>query len=527
MGAVSRVGIGGSFTCVQTLTPVRRDMGPQLIGPRRCTRGPDVTSGQARLGRGRRRRVHRHHRAGQLADHRVRRRQRGVRPHGAGRRLRRGRRLHGAGHRSGPAGQVVGLRRHRRGRRALGGLRVHDAHRRGVGHRLPRERVPGLRRLHAAPGEELARGGGGVERGGPGLRLDPVPLDRLRELRLPRRPDRRQDVGHARLPASAGALAQPLADPGPGGRPRLRTIRTAGVSRREGETYPGVTGGLRMRRRTIVIALAALAVGGSALAPALASAPVVDPTVPAGREVEPVVLTGASFPQWAAPAEVTAKVPSVAGASCTSGDNTCTHNQYENPEVATGDKLGHGADVTKLLGYRWNAQHKQFEQIPFQVDEMATRYISNNASTFSVYSQTDQHPTPVFDEERFRWTKSSASDPCKAAPDGPPTTPDPVPGLDTNDEFAFMASDAGPEAPTGTALPAGIANAAKVTLNDPLAPGKASYVYVMLAGGSANAPAPAFNAQNGYVRYLADSDSDTFLHSQSAYGSYGNAAKGP
>src|SRR5437016_8137476 len=136
-----------------------------------------------------------------------------------------------------------------------------------------------------------------------------------------------------------------------------------------------------MRRRTVVVTLAALAVAASALAPALASVPTADPTVPAGRDVEPVVLTGASFPQWAAPAEVTAKAPSVAGANCTGGGNTCSHNQYESPEVATGDKLGHGVDVNKLLGYRWNEHSHKFVQIPFQVDELATRYISNNAST--------------------------------------------------------------------------------------------------------------------------------------------------
>src|SRR4051812_26673196 len=105
-----------------------------------------------------------------------------------------------------------------------------------------------------------------------------------------------------------------------------------------------------MRRRTFVASLAVLAIGATTMAPALAAdSPQIpgaaDPTVPAAREAEAVVLTGASFPRWAAPAELTAKVPSVAGASCTSGDNSCTHNQYETPEVATGDKLGHGADV--------------------------------------------------------------------------------------------------------------------------------------------------------------------------------------
>src|SRR5947209_266912 len=136
-----------------------------------------------------------------------------------------------------------------------------------------------------------------------------------------------------------------------------------------------------MRRRTVVVMLAALAVGASALAPALASTPVADPTVPAGRDVEPVVLTGASFPQWAAPAEVTAKAPSVAGGSCTSSNNTYTPGGYEEPEAATGNQLGAGADVHKPPGYRWTGH--QFVQIPFQLDELATRYISNNASTFS------------------------------------------------------------------------------------------------------------------------------------------------
>src|SRR4051812_44834499 len=224
-----------------------------------------------------------------------------------------------------------------------------------------------------------------------------------------------------------------------------------------------------MRRRTFVASLAVLTIGATAMVPALAAdsmkiAGAPDPTVPAARDAEPVVLTGASFPQWAAPAELTAKVPSVNGAACTSGDNKCTHNQYEKPEVATGDALGHGADVHRLLGYRWNEQRRKFEQIPFQIDEMATRYISNNASTFSFYSQTDQHPTYVFDQERFRWTKSDPTNPCKAVAEGPASTPDPVPGLDTNDEVAFMASDAGPEAPSGTPLPNGVAGASKVAL---------------------------------------------------------------
>src|SRR5437763_7127162 len=156
-------------------------------------------------------------------------------------------------------------------------------------------------------------------------------------------------------------------------------------------------------RRALVSILAVLGLGGIAV-PALAATPgLPDPTVPAARDAEPVVLTGASFPSWTAPAEVTAKVPSLGGDRCEAanqgapppiGDQTqCTHNTYEQPEVATGDTLGHGVDVHKLLGYRWNEHANKFVQIPFQVDELATRYISNNASGFAFYSDTDQHPT--------------------------------------------------------------------------------------------------------------------------------------
>jgi hypothetical protein len=273
---------------------------------------------------------------------------------------------------------------------------------------------------------------------------------------------------------------------------------------------------------TVFTAVPLLMAGAPAV---LAGAPgLPDLTVPAARDTEPVVMTGASFPQWSAPAEVTAKAPSVAGAACTGGDNTCSHNQYEKPEVATGDALGRGADTQRILGYRWDG--KRFVQVPLQVDELATRYISNNASTFSFYSETDQHPTYVWDQERFRWFGADPRRPCTATPVGPPTTPDPVPGLDTNDEVAFMASDAGPAAPAGTKLPTGIVGSYRVELHDPFVPSQVSYAYVMLAGGDPRAPKPAFNAGNGYVRYLPDKDSDTYLYSQSSYGSYGNAPKG-
>jgi hypothetical protein len=281
-------------------------------------------------------------------------------------------------------------------------------------------------------------------------------------------------------------------------------------------------GGSRYRR--VAIALAVLA--GVGVPAARAVGPVVDPTIDPGRETEPIVLQGSSFGEWSAPAEVTVKAPSTGGAQCIGGnDAACTHNQYEQPEVATGSALGTGVPVDRLLGYRWNPTTHSFVQIPFQVDELAVRYLSNNNSGFSVYSWSDQHPTYVYDEERFRWTAEDAADPCHAVPrDGVRSTPDPVAGLDANDELSFMASDAGPLAPTAVPMPKGAAGMKIVAIVDPYKPGVPRYVYVVLA--SATGPKPAFTAANGYVRYQPDDDSDTFLFSESSYEDYGNTYKG-
>jgi hypothetical protein len=273
------------------------------------------------------------------------------------------------------------------------------------------------------------------------------------------------------------------------------------------------------------------------LAPGLSSAQIAlpvpgvqapDPNAPpTPRSTEPIVMTGAGFGTWAAPANQTAKLPLTDLIDChTTSTDSCSHNHYTTPEVDTGDKAGTGTPVDRLLGYRWDAAAGKFTQIPFQVDEVFTRYLENSASGFGIYSGDDQHSTYAYDREGWRYTASDPSNPCVAQPaDGVKTTPDPVQGLDTNDELAFMASDAGPEAPQGTTLPPNIEGAQKVTINDPNDPSAApTYVYVMKA--AANGPKPAFDASNGYVSYKRDPVSDTYEKSQSSYSSYGNAAKG-
>jgi hypothetical protein len=281
------------------------------------------------------------------------------------------------------------------------------------------------------------------------------------------------------------------------------------------------------------VKLAPLVVLGAATAlivPASAGAVgVPQVNVPAARDTEPVVLTGTSFPGLAVPANQTAKVPFMDLKDCQSFDEKCAHNHYAQPEIDTA-QAGQptGPNVGELLGYRW--QGGQWHQIPFQVDEVFTRYLDNSASGFSVYSGEDQHTTYAFDREGFRFNTSDPNDPCHAiADDGISTTADPVKGFDTNDEVAFMASDAGEQAPSGAPLPKGIdtgpgmVRAIRVT--DPYDPSNARFVYLMKA--TDDGPKPAFDASNGYVHYQRDANADTFEKSQSSYSGYGNAPRGP
>ncbi|HEX4718887.1 MAG TPA: hypothetical protein VH300_10185 [Thermoleophilaceae bacterium] len=276
--------------------------------------------------------------------------------------------------------------------------------------------------------------------------------------------------------------------------------------------------------RPVVAAVAALAAALATAVMAQGASPVVDPTVAANHDPDPVILTGLDFPQWSARSNVTAKLPLTDLLDCPPGSTECDHNHYAAPEVDTGDSLGDGTPVDQLLGYRWDARKRKFVQIPFQVDEMFTRYLDNSASGFAIYSGEDQHTTYAFDREGFRMRKEDPSDPCHVLPDSPTAT-DSVKGLDDNDELVFMARDAGPQAPAGASLPKGIAGMREVRIDDPTNPkAKPEYAYVMKA--TPGGPTPAFNASNGYVKYARDANSDDFAYSQSSYDSYGNAPKG-
>lgn len=294
----------------------------------------------------------------------------------------------------------------------------------------------------------------------------------------------------------------------------------------------------------LTVPAASVAGGGDALSGRDSTVPRMD------RSVEPVVLTGAQFPTWSAGPDPTAREPQVPTdplhqSQCFApgsnpydpGDNG-DHSCYQDSRLPRNPL--EGAPVARLLGFKWNphAHHGEgmFAEIPFQVDERFTRYLSNNVSGFAFYSNVDQHNTYAFDREGFRYTSDAAQaeggDACQARPapgstivNGYATTPDPVKGLDNDDELVFMERDAGPKAPSGASLPAGVASAYQVAVVDPLDPTNPSYVYVMLAGE--NGPSTTIEPDDWYVRYQRDANADLFVFSESSFEDYGAAPKGP
>jgi hypothetical protein len=306
-----------------------------------------------------------------------------------------------------------------------------------------------------------------------------------------------------------------------------------------------------MRGKGLLLVVALVA----AIAPAHAAPP--PPATAVDRSTDPVVLTGAQFPSWSAGPDVSAREPQPvtyysngvdpqpnagpAQSDCykkTAHPNPYDysdrgdHNCYQSSRAPNNPR--EGAKVNRLLGYRWDGT--KFAQIPLQVDERFTRYITNNESGFAFYSGVDQETTYAWDREGFRYTSdeflANGGDPCRAHPapgstmvNGFATTLDPVKGLDDNDELSFMYRDAGALAPVGAALPAGIESSYRVALADPSNPAAVAYAYVMLA--NAAGPAPAFDTSNGYVRYARDANADMYAYSQSGSGTYGRAQNGP
>ena len=322
----------------------------------------------------------------------------------------------------------------------------------------------------------------------------------------------------------------------------------------------------------------ALGIGGTAAA-AAGRAHAVSVDVSAFG-TQPVVLTGQDFPSWSSGPEVTARAPQgpadygVADSQAplppnlrsdcyqsnpqpdvngSTDPNHNDHNCFQGSQSPVRTVLK-GIDPNSLRGYQWNG--RGFVQIPFQVDTKWVHYLTNNASGFAFYSGADQMTTYTFDHQPFVETSNpplphdcpgvstgcvppspnqleQAAIVCHAqAPAGiSDPTPDPNKSLINSDELAFMARDAGDQAPSGTKLPTGIASAYEVRLVDPSTQ-ETRFVYVMESAPGKKAGAYAvpmrYTAANSpYVHYTPDKDAGMLAFSQSDFNNYGVAPSGP
>jgi hypothetical protein len=258
-----------------------------------------------------------------------------------------------------------------------------------------------------------------------------------------------------------------------------------------------------MKRRTAFAG--ALAVFAALLPIHSASQALAAPTDVA-RDSEAVVMTGQQLPEWSRLAAVgqANTYPSGAVDGVRDAHNGVFHIP---PDART------GVPTEQIAAFAWDGA--QFKEIPVQVDERFPYFLANANSDFGIYSGTDEELTYQWDVESWKKTAGQcfaqypSTDPAQDQTryQGYPTQ-DPVPTLDDDDEIVFMASDAGPQAPTGV-MPAG-ANATnerqEIQITDPLNPGSARYVYLALRSAG-----PTFNATNGYVRYQRDANADEWI----------------
>jgi hypothetical protein len=221
-----------------------------------------------------------------------------------------------------------------------------------------------------------------------------------------------------------------------------------------------------------------------------------DPLLPSARHAEAVVLTGADLPTWSRLAADGTPAPYPSGSAAGQRD---AHN---GTLVVPPDPRGKGVPVDRVAAFRWDG--KRFQEVPVQVDERFPYFLANGNSDFGVYSGTDKELTYAWDVEAWRHTDGE----CVASyPASIGATPDPVAGLDDDDEIALMASDAGGRAPAGARGPSGTGTSRQeVRLIDATDLGGAGYVYLFLRDGGSS-----FDTTNGYVHFERAPDADRWI----------------
>ena len=213
------------------------------------------------------------------------------------------------------------------------------------------------------------------------------------------------------------------------------------------------------------------------------------------REAEAVVLEGRAFADWSQPAAQGIAMPYPNGALVGERDAHAGVLLYP-PAGFAG--LPTAAPVGEIVAYKREAG--AWIEIPVQIDERFPYFLANPNSDFGIYSGTDMELTYAWDRETWKATGVCEVDEASVAP-----TPDPVPGLDDDDEVVFMARDAGEAAAPTDAAPEGTIGAGQeIALADPLAPGVPKFVYLFRKPAG-----PTFSVY--YVDYRRDANADQWI----------------
>lgn len=240
------------------------------------------------------------------------------------------------------------------------------------------------------------------------------------------------------------------------------------------------------------------------------------------RDAAPVVISGAQLTGWSVPPAHGVGYPYPSGATISGAllDDSIAPGQVRDAHngvilyPAAGLPVGSQVPVETIAAYRWESGN--WVEIPVQVDEKAPYFLANANSDFSVYSGTDPEITYVWDNGDAAHTYGDESwmmvgGQCdRAYPEGLAPVPDPVPGLDDDDEIVFMYSDAGEINSSPGSMPPGATAMQMLTVVDPLLqdtglPSSPRAVYlVQQEGGS------SFSA-NHYVRYERDANADQWI----------------
>ncbi|TAJ52499.1 MAG: hypothetical protein EPN60_04930 [Nevskiaceae bacterium] len=253
-------------------------------------------------------------------------------------------------------------------------------------------------------------------------------------------------------------------------------------------------------------------------------------TASAARQVEAVILTGSQLPGWSAPSAAGLPYPYPSGTGlidqCHSAGfpeqlcdgllgalggtplDTTTRSAHNGvflypPNWQVGDEpVSGGVPVAEIAAYAYVGN--AWKEIPVQVDEKYPYFLANSHSDFAIYSGTDEELSYAWDLER--WNPGDSEDGCTAV--APKGTPDPVGGLDDDDELVFMAKDAGGLAPTGS-VPGDVPEGAPsqlVTLVDALDPATMRVVYLFRRSGGSS-----FAGKPHYVHYTRDANADQWI----------------